>query len=179
MIEDRKLKAKNIKLAKIKYFDADYKNGLGGAEVDAPIDAYAFLVKINGAYINIFDPTEELPIYDRTNYSNITLDGEDYGSILKLVSGNVESGPCYVIEKLNMEDIFGSERSENLTPAVLKQYMYNSKKFFVDRLNLFNLENRSTRSRYLHRQKIKSDIDNMELLKTYFYSHEKGKIYKK
>ena len=78
-----------------------------------------------------------------------------------------------------MEDIFGSERSENLTPAVLKQYMYNSKKFFVDRLNLFNLENRSTRSRYLHRQKIKSDIDNMELLKTYFYSHEKGKIYKK
>ena len=68
-----------------------------------------------------------MPIYDRTNYSNTTLDGEDYGSILKLVSGNVESGPCYVIEKLNMEDIFGSERSENLTPAVLKQYMYNSK----------------------------------------------------
>ena len=52
-----------------------------------------------------------MPIYDRTNYSNTTLDGEDYGSILKLVSRNVESGPCYVIEKLNMEDIFGSERS--------------------------------------------------------------------
>ena len=54
---DRDVDLKRLKLAKVRYYDA--KNN--GAEL-SDIDAYAFLINVNGHYINLFDPIEELPV---------------------------------------------------------------------------------------------------------------------
>ena len=63
-----KISADKVRIGQMRYFDIE-RNG-----TEIPEDkAYAFLVKVNGVYINPFNPFEEIPVYDRTKYTNTTL----------------------------------------------------------------------------------------------------------
>lgn len=174
----RKLDKDKLKLAKIKYYDSKH-NGVGGVELSTPVDAYAFLYKINDTYINLFDPIEELPIFKRTKYTNTTKDGEDYGNMLVQVSGTNTSGPCFVIENITMPQLLGNNISENITYDILKNYIYDSSRFFPDRIELYRIDNSLSlnRKNYIRRKKLSKDIESLHTLKEYFNSHDYGKTY--
>ncbi len=123
-----KISADKVRIGQMRYFDIE-RNGTEILEDKA----YAFLVKVNGVYINPFNPFEEIPVYDRTKYTNTTLDGESYGTKIELACGEVKEGPCYVLEKLDGRDIFDKEE---ITISDMEDYMFASQDFFFDRMEV-------------------------------------------
>ena len=126
---NKQMKADQVRLARVRYYD-DSKKGI---EVDN-IGAYAFLVKAGTKYINIFDITSDLPVFERVPYSNTTKDGEDFGSKVMQISGVEDvSGLVYVLEDSTAKDLFNEDQ---VSDELLKRYIIHSKKFFVDRKSI-------------------------------------------
>lgn len=170
-----KIDTKKLKLAELQYFDEE-KNG---AEV-SDIQAYAFLVKLNGDYVNFFNPfgDEKLQVFKRTIYPNVTRDGEEYGTKIKKVSsGDVFDGPCYIIEKIDVTKMLGTDE---ISDEELGEYVCKSSKFFIDRIELLKKRKaNSVRQRIFTNKKIEEDLQKMEKINEFFDSHKKNqKIYK-
>ena len=170
-MENKKFKAENVRLAKVKYYDVDHN----GVEVN-DMDAYAFLYQMGDNYINIFDVCESLPVFERVPYSNTTLSGDDFGTKLKLVSGDDgSSGACYILEKEDGKKLFGRE---DIDMSTLQNYLLKSSKFFVDRLRL--LEDKDSKiNKRLYYHTYLADQKKMKELMDYINSHEKVKTYTK
>ena len=163
MNNEQLLKLKNLKLARVRYFDAEHN----GAEVTS-LDAYAFLYEREGEYVNVFNPERELPVYGRVPYTNTTLDGEDYGTKIVLKSGEVETGPCYIIDEENCDRFFGKDQMKFID---LKQYVIRSEKFFIDRLEM--MQELGTKERIINYKKIREDMRKYEEFDRYMASHDK------
>lgn len=170
-----KIDTKKLNLAKLNYFDKEEN----GVEV-SDIQAYAFLVELNGDYVNFFNPfgDEKLQVFKRTIYPNVTRDGEEYGNKLKKVSsGDTFDGPCYIIEKIDVTEMLGTDE---ISDEELGEYVCKSSKFFIDRIELLKKRKaNSVRQRIFTNKKIEEDLQEMEKIDEYFDSHEKNKkIYK-
>ena len=118
---DKKIKTEDLSLVTLKY----YEKGLG-VEVCENF-SYAFLVNVNGVYINPFSQLELYPVFERVPYCNTTLDGEDFGSKLNLLNDIDQSGPCYIVVGTNIFD------KEEVTYEELENYILKSSNFFRDR----------------------------------------------
>ena len=158
-----------LKLAQLRYFDTK-KNG----SMIPDLNAYVFLVKINDTYINLFNPLEELPIFDRVPYSNATKDGVEFGTKLFLAQGQLQDGPCYIVDSISINSLFNKEK---ISLKDIENYILKSNRFFVDRLDL--LERRRDVIGAKRRRIVKNDIVKQELLKEYFESQNNNYIYRK
>ena len=130
-MNEKMIDSKNIRLGRLTYFDTVHN----GSAVP-PVGAYVFMVK-DGLYYNPFDLTMDLPVYDRTPYTNTTKNGEDFGTKIVNVQGEVTDGLCVVLEKIDVGEYFGKEQM-NLN--MLKECILNSDSFFIDRIKLFEQE---------------------------------------
>ena len=165
-----KIKTDNLRLAKVKYFDTKHN----GAEI-SDIEAYAFLVEVGeNQYLNVFDPDENIAVFDRSNYSNYTKDDVAFGNRLVHVCGEIANGACYVMERISVPALLGVE---SITLEQLKDYILASDKFFVDRLSL--LESGPRKRGIAHKAKVWDDTKKMMALKKYIASHEDAVQYKK
>lgn len=116
------IKTDDLLLVTLKYYEKDK-----GVEV-ADNFAYAFLIKVGeDSYINPFSPLDLYPVFERLPYSNSTIDGESYGSKLKLLNDIDTTGPCYVVVGTNTFD------KDKISYEELENYILNSSKFFRDR----------------------------------------------
>ena len=158
-------------LAQVRYYETE-RNGVEITD----LKAYAFLAKVNGAYINILNPVEELPVYNRLPYSNTTRDGIDYGNIISLVCGDEKDGPCFVIENVDVKKIFGQD---TILLSDVENYVLNSDLFFVDRIDLMSSSENSSLHYIKSRKKLNDDIRSLSQLKSIFSSHENAVSYKK
>lgn len=165
-MEKKMIDTSSLKLAQVRYFDMEHN----GVEIPE-LKAYVFLRKVGEHYINVLNPLEELPVYDRVPYANTTMDGMDYGTKIVLAQGECQEGPCYVIENLGVSNVFGTEQisMEQLQEFVLKSHM-----FFVDRIQLL----REKKIVPFNKQ-LRDDLNQMEALKKYFASCGKGVGYRK
>lgn len=125
-MEKVEIKTERLKLAQIRHFSKAH-NG-----VEVPKEkAYVFLYQMGeGQYMNILNPLHELPVYERVPYGNTTSDGFSYGTKIVLASGEEKTGPCYVVENLGMDNIFG-ERT--ISMKQLHEFVLASNMFFMDR----------------------------------------------
>jgi len=123
------IKTERLKLAQIRHFSKAH-NG-----VEVPRNkAYVFLYKLGeDKYVNLFNTMQELPVYERVPYSNTTKEGLDYGTKIVLASGEEKSGPCFVVENIGMDNLFGEEK---ISLEQLKQFVFASNLFFIDRPTL-------------------------------------------
>lgn len=167
-MENRNLNLKNVKLARIKYFDVKHN----GAEVN-DIDAYAFLYEKNGQYANILNPERELPVYGRVPYTNTTLDGEDFGTKIVHKAGEVQDGPCYIID---VEDCSRLFQCTEIGLSKLKQYVLQSSKFFIDRYGM--LKEGTRNERLLHYKKMQQDKKMVNAFNEFVESHNTDAIHK-
>lgn len=166
------IRTDGLRLARVKYYDTK-KNGAELSE----IDGYAFLYRIHDSvYVNLFDPTEELPILDRSMYSNVTPTGIEYGNKLIHVCGKLEDGPCYVMEKVKVASLF---KKDFVSVSDVRRYILYSDKFFVDRMHLIKelKEPFYKKTRFL--STILEDEAKMAELQRYFQGHDCVKQYKK
>lgn len=124
-----KIESERIRIGKITYFDVEHNGSLV-----PPVSAYVFMVNVNGTYINPFDLNMELPIYDRVPYSNTTRDGESYGTKIKHIQGEIENGPCVVLETTDVGRLY---KEDEISTDMMEEYMLESDKFFVDRIDLY------------------------------------------
>ena len=162
-----KVDASRVRLAQLRYFNLERN-----ASEIPEIEAYAVLVDINGTYINVLNPLEELPILDRTPYTNVTPDGlHEFGNKLILVNGESQDGPCYVLEK---GDLKGDLRREKVSVTDIENYVLDSKLFFVDRVELLEKERRLSNGKY-YKDLYLEDIKKLNKFKEYLNSFEKNK----
>ena len=115
-----------LKLAQVRFYSESHKG------VEIPRDkAYVFLYRLeDNQYMNLFNPYQEYPVYGRVPYSNTSRDGMDYGTKITLLCGDEMSGPCYVLENIGMDNIFGEK---TITMDQLKKFIFSSNMFFIDR----------------------------------------------
>ena len=168
-MENRMIKTENLRLARVKYFDVEHN----GAELTEH-EVYAFLESIGGKYVNVFHPTEELPVYDRAPYANVTRDGEDYGNRLFHLSGDVANGPCYVLDLVSVSKMLGKE---DISLSALKEYVLSSKNFFLDRISLIQQEKGVRKVRML--PQLMEDTRRMNAFQEYLDGHSKTRKYVK
>lgn len=122
-----------IKRAEIRYFESE-KNGVAIPNMEA----YAILVNVNGVYVNVVHPLEEINVWGRLPYSNSTNMGEDYGTKIKLLSGKENDGVCYVIEPTlpkEIEDLVIDDTNK-INIGDIYWYIANSKDYYVDRISI-------------------------------------------
>ncbi len=125
---NRVIKVKNLRLAALKY----YKVGKG-VELTDPV-GYVILEKFGeNLYVNPIEIAEEYPTFERLPYANVTKDGEDYGSKLRLVNDIDKDGPCWVLFKGDLRDSFGKDV---ISEEELENYILNSADYFPDRLSI-------------------------------------------
>ena len=162
-----KVDTSRVKLAQLRYFNLERKAS------EIPEDkAYAVLVEVNGTYINVLNPMEELPVLDRSPYTNTTPDGlHEFGNQLFLVNGELQDGPCYILERENMKDHF---RREKVSISDIENYVLNSKKFFVDRVELIEKDRKLLRDRY-YKKLYLEDIKKLNKFNEYLDSFDKEK----
>ena len=166
-MENKIIKTKDLKLARVKYFDSEHN----GVEL-TPIEAYAFIQwsDEDQRFVNLFDDEENLPVYARSLYPNVAPNGEEYGNRLINVYGPVENGPCFVIEPVDVSKLLDMKA---ITWEGLKEYVLHSDKFFVDRIPLIENEKPSRRIRFM--KKLISDHKHMAELRAYMSSRRPGK----
>ena len=127
-MKNKEISTDRVRLAQIRYFDV----AENASEIPSE-KAYAFLIKVNGVYINPFNPLEEVPVYDRLWYSNTTWEGREFGTKIVLAQGEVQEGKCYILEMEKGKDIFDKK---SVTIKDLEDYMFKSDDFFADRLTV-------------------------------------------
>ena len=161
-----KIDVSRVKLAQLRYYEVGK-----GAEISSNV-VYAILVKFNGTYINPLNPFDELPVYDRTPYSNVTPDGRyEYGTKIFLVNGEEKDGLCYIIEKENISSDF---RKDEVSIEDIEKYVLNSKLFFIDRIELLEKNKKLLGDKYYKRLYIE-DIKKINKLNEFINSHNDKK----
>ena len=164
---DKEINTEKLKLAKLKYFDKMRM----GVEV-SEINAYAFLINIGGRYVNIFDESlSDIPVFDRTYYSNTTISGIDFGTKLIYLSGKLETGPCYIVEQTDMRQKFGSS---TVSLSDIEQYILDSNDYFIDREYILNNSNMSRREKKKYKVKRFFDQKEKEQLDAFFSERDCG-----
>ena len=159
-----------IKLAQLRKYDARRK----ASEIPDK-KAYAVMVEVNGTYVNVLNPLEELPVYGRTPYANTTRDGmHEFGNKIVLLNGEEKDGPCYILETTDMEHELHKEK---VTIKDIENYVLNSKLFFVDRIKLLNGDRRIPRSLY-NKRLVLEDMARLNELNNYLYAEDTKKLIK-
>ena len=158
-ILETNLKTENLRLARVKYFDKEK-----GVEL-TEIEAYAFLMNINGEYVNVFDICEALPVLERSKH---------YANTFVPVCGEMESGPCYAIEPRSVKGMMGQD---TISFEMLREYVLKSNLFFVDRVGI--IDNEKPLKRFIYQSLREKDEEKLSALKEYIASHENAKVYQK
>ena len=162
-----KIDISKVKLAQLRYFNLERK----ASEIPEE-KVYAMLVEINGTYINLLNPIEELPVFGRAPYTNTTPDGQhEFGNQLFLINGELQDGLCYILEKEDMKYEF---RRDKVSINDIENYVLNSKLFFADRVELLEKDKKIARDRY-YKKLYLEDIKKLNKLKEYLSSFEKEK----
>ena len=135
------MKAKDIKIAELKFFDKEHF----GIEV-SEVQSYGLIAKvegvINSVYLHLLNPFEEYPIFERIPYCNCNSDGVEYGAkVISVGKEELETGPCWVIGKENLFEVLGKEdvEKEDIEDFILKSPFY-----YKDRMSL--VKNRMKKS---------------------------------
>ena len=166
-----KVDTSKLRLAQLRYFNLERK----ASEIPDE-KAYAVLVEVNGTYVNVLNPIEELPVLDRSPYTNTTPDGQhEFGNQLFLINGELQDGPCYILERGNLRDHL---RRETVSISDIENYVLNSKEFFVDRVELIEKDRKLLRDKYFKRLYLE-DIKNLNKFNEYLDSFDKEKEYEK
>ncbi len=164
---DKEINIDKLKLAKLKYFDKKRM----GVEV-SEINAYAFLVNIDGKYVNVFDESlSDIPVFDRTFYSNTTSSGIDFGTKLIYLSGKLETGPCYIVEQNDMKQKFGSSV---ISLSDIERYILDSNDYFIDRESILSNPNMSRKEKRKYKLKRFFDQKEKEKLDEFFSERDCG-----
>lgn len=148
-----------MKLAQVRYFNEEKQS----TEIPT-IQGYVFLININGNYVNIFNSTKSINVYDRLPYSNTTIDGEDYGNKLVICSGEVSEGICYVIEPFDIKLLLGEGK---ITYKQLEDVIINSNNFFVDRIHIIEDRKVFIKNRIKYKKILEKDRKSMAELDRY------------
>lgn len=164
---DKEIDTDKLKLAKLKYFDKKRM----GVEV-SEINAYAFLVNIDGKYVNVFDESlSDIPVFDRTFYSNTTSSGIDFGTKLIYLSGKLETGPCYIVEQNDMKQKLGSSV---VSLSDIERYILDSNDYFIDRESILSNPNMSRKEKRKYKLKRFFDQKEKEKLDEFFSERDCG-----
>ena len=173
-MKNKTLVTERLKLARIKVYDAEGEGSYYYPEgVETP---YAFLYEINGTYVNILNPLEELPVCQRTASAFCdTNTGEDIGTWMTHVSGELVDGPFYVMNHGNCRgELFSNDEIEL---DLLKRYVLRSAKFFYDRLDI--IESLPLIEKMKYRALAKRDQERHKKFDEYLESLDLGYQYKK
>ena len=150
-MREARVKIENVKLAQIKMFDVHY----GGVTSFAPVSAYTIMVKTDEGWKNFLNPGWELPVFEKTPYTGCDSNGEDTHVFIRRVSGDVQDGPCYVMDFHPITQSVGSsyfDRNRLLKEGVitgeeLENYALRTDLFMFDRVSLIQDRNISTMGR--------------------------------
>lgn len=162
------IKTEQLRLAEIREFNYERKSSL------IPLKkAYAILGEINGHYINVLNPFLEYPVYERLPYSNVTPSGEEFGTMISLVDGEVKDGPCYILDYKLKKYI----NKENVSIDEIKEYVLDSGTFFPDRIHL--IEEMSLIKRLKYKRKYEYDKKSYDEFMKYMSGIDSNKQYRK
>ena len=120
-----KFNTSDLYLAEVKYANKEK-----GIEVMEPI-SYAFVYHQDDSFYNVITK-EEHPTYERVPYPNRTIDGEDYGTKVRLVNDIDKSGECYLLIS-NCKGLF---KEDKVSKDTIDEYILNSTYYFKDRVGI-------------------------------------------
>ena len=94
-------------------------------------------------------------------YANTLPDGEDYGTMISHVFGEIKDGPCYILD-VNMNKVL---TKDTMSYEEVLSFVLQSSNFFPDRISI--IEKMDLFSRMKYRKKYLSDKMDLEKFEKY------------
>ena len=149
-------KTKELSVAEIRLFNEERKSSIIPEK-----RSYTILFNKDGKYMNLCNPLLNYPVYDRVPYSNNLSDGEDYGTMITLVSGEIKDGPCYILD-VDMQKVLARD---TISYEDIISFVLQTSKFFPDRISI--IEQMDFFSRMKYHKKYISDKKDFEIFDNY------------
>lgn len=159
-----KFNTSDLYLAEVKYADKEK-----GIEVMEPI-SYAFVYHQDNSFYNVITK-EEHPTYERVPYPNRTIDGEDYGTKVKLLNDIDITGECYLLIS-NCKDLF---KEDKVSKDTIDEYMLNSTYYFKDRVGIAINRLTELKQPFKMIRIIKNEYSKKEEIDEYFKERERSR----
>ena len=170
-----KIDTRKLWLAKVKYFNAEL---LAGEKLPLGVSQpYVFLYEIDGKYINLFNPLEEVFTCQYNNSQFLDEAGNDSGFWVMPVSGEPVNGPYYVMDSRSSRTYIFDE--DEIDMDYLKYHILNSDNFFIDRLDIINSLPLLERVKSKFILTMIDDFNKRRRFDSYLKSKEKGVQYKR
>ena len=163
-----KIKTNRIKLADLRFFDAEHN----GIELSDSLSK-GILVDVdgNGNYSNLFCLGEAYPVFKRAPISNVTSGGLSYGTKVYHVSNELVTGPCWVLTSCDFAKFF---KNSEVSLETLENYVLAAEEFFKDRISI--AEKRISNGKNIAKMSgiIKKDEEARNLMNDFFGEREKA-----
>ena len=170
-MEANEIDTSSLSLATVRYFNKE-RNGVEFTD----INAYVLLINVNGKLYNYFTLDNNLLVFRRSVYSNVTSDGTSFGTKLRYVSGNLDSGVCYILDRTDMKSVLKSDKASN---RQIEDYVIKSSNYFIDREEIMKRRRFSRFQRDKIENIIAQDEKNKRVFDKYMESASKEYQYKK
>lgn len=155
------IETSKIRLAELKYFDEEHN----GVEFGKP-QSFGILFFVKDNYVNLFEPGECYPVFKRSRfYGSSDSDGNQFGTKLEIVSGDVVSGPCWVLRDNDFRSVFGRSVVDYET---IENYILNSDYFFKDRMEIALKRLKKFKRPIKMMKTIESDMDKTVQMDEFF-----------
>ena len=160
-----KFNTSDLYLAEVKYADKEK-----GIEVMEPI-SYAFVYHQDNSFYNVITK-EEHPTYERVPYPNRTIDGEDYGTKVRLLSDIDTNGECYLLTRTKCSELF---KKDSVELDTIEDYILNSTYYFKDRVGIAINRLTELKQPFKMIRIIKNEYSKKEEIDEYFRERERSR----
>lgn len=156
-----------VKIADLRFFDKEHN----GIELSEPLSKGILIGPLeDGRYYNPFCLDDNYPIFGRDFISNVSLNGESYGTKVYHVSNELATGPCWVLTNIDLKDEIDNAC---VSFSDIEAYVINSSYYFKDRAPLIKGRTKGRKGRKLLRQYL-SDMENEKVMDEFFAVRECG-----
>ena len=161
-----KISIDKVRRADLRYYDDEHH----GIEL-TDSQSKAILVDLGFGYLNLFNLGEGYPVFDRSKFTNISSAGEDYGTKMIPLSENFDTGPCWVLEAVNMRNEL---KKAFVSIEDIENYILESSDFYKDRTEIARRRIRHLEHPVKMVRIINADKNAMRSMNEFFSARECG-----
>lgn len=164
-MENVKVDSSRVRVVDLEYYV--YGRGVEHTDSQSKVILVDFLG--NDSFVNPFCLGDKYPIFKRVPISNVTRDGESYGTKVCHIFGELSTGPCLIFTAVDFREAVGKDE---VSLEDIEAYVLDSLDFFKDRMSI--VEDRIRRGKDVSwpSAKMMKDIAAMDAMDRFFSERE-------
>ncbi len=175
MMSNNSIKASNLVIAEVKFFDKE-RNGIEYCDAVS----HVVLLRRGNSFFNVLNPGEAEPVFKRAMCTtNVVVEnGAEYGTMVSLVEGEERTGEVWLLTNRTFDSLLGKDE---VTLREVEDYVISSDDFFHNReqivLDRMKRERCGVRTKRNFADILINDAAKRYNMRKFFGERVPGKVY--